>query len=79
MILWENLLTFVLAQFSKLISGSATEGMYIRSITNIKQLKEHQILLETEKELIEELCKVKDSIKAQKIETKKGVPPLAYL
>jgi hypothetical protein len=47
--------------------------MYIRSITNIKQLKEHQILLETEKELIEELCKVKDSIKAQKNRNKKRV------
>jgi hypothetical protein len=26
--------------------------------------------------LLEELCKIKDSIKAQKIETKKGVPLL---
>jgi hypothetical protein len=63
------------SQFSKLISGSATEGMYIRSITNIKQLKEHQILLETEKQLKEELCKIKDSIKApEKSKQKKGVP-----
>jgi hypothetical protein len=53
--------------------------MYIRSITNIKQLKEHQILLETEKELKEELCKIKDSIKAQKIETKRVCPVLAIL
>jgi hypothetical protein len=49
--------------------------MYIRSITNIKQLKEHQILLETEKELKEELCKIKDSIKAQKNRNKKRCAP----
>jgi hypothetical protein len=46
--------------------------MYIRSITNIKQLKK-QILLETEKELIEELCKIKDSIKALENRNKKNV------
>jgi hypothetical protein len=70
MILGKSLLTFVLAQAN---SVSLFLDLQLkectRSITNIKQLK-HQILLETEKELIEELCKIKDSIKAQKIETK---------
>ncbi len=48
------------SQFSKLISGSATEGMYIRSIRNIEQLKEHQRVLKDCKQLKKELAKNKN-------------------
>ncbi len=38
------------SQFSKLIAGTATEGMYIRSIRNLQQLKHyHELELENQK------------------------------
>lgn len=43
------------SQFSKLISGSATEGMYMRSIRNIEQLTTHKQLLKETKLLKKEL------------------------
>lgn len=48
------------SQFSKLISGSATEGMYIRSIRNVEQLIEHQRVLKDSKQLKKELAKNKN-------------------
>ncbi|HEY9169514.1 MAG TPA: hypothetical protein VIN72_08515 [Lutibacter sp.] len=48
------------SQFSKLISGSATEGMYIRSIRNVEQLEEHQRVLKDCKQLKKELAKNKN-------------------
>ncbi|MBE0423398.1 MAG: hypothetical protein IBX66_05620 [Lutibacter sp.] len=48
------------SQFSKLISGSATEGMYMRSIRNIEQLTEHQRVLKESKQLKKELAKNKN-------------------
>lgn len=43
------------SQFSKLISGSATEGMYMRSIRNVEQLIIHKNLLKQTKQLKKEL------------------------
>lgn len=54
------------SQFSKLISGSATEGMYIRSIRNIEQLIEHQGVLKDYKQLKKELNKNKIKLKEDK-------------
>ena len=54
------------SQFSKLISGSATEGMYIRSIRNIEQLIEHQRVLKDSKQLKKELNKNKIKLKEDK-------------
>ena len=51
------------SQFSKLISGSATEGMYIRSIRNIEQLINHQSILKECKLLKKELAKNKNKSK----------------
>ena len=51
------------SQFSKLISGSATEGMYIRSIRNIDQLIEHQRVVKGNKQLKKELNKNKNKPK----------------
>lgn len=51
------------SQFSKLISGSATEGMYIRSIRNIEQLIEHQRVLKESKQVKKELSKSKNKPK----------------
>lgn len=51
------------SQFSKLISGSATEGMYIRSIRNIDQLIEHQKVLKDHKQLKKEINKNKNKSK----------------
>ena len=39
------------SQFSKLISGTATEGMYIRSIRNVQQLKHYHELEATNQKL----------------------------
>ncbi|WP_108868451.1 hypothetical protein [Aquimarina aquimarini] len=52
------------SQFSKLISGSATEGMYIRSIRNLDQLQAHK-----------ELLKEKDALKIEihKLQNKKVI------
>lgn len=62
------------SQFSKLISGSATEGMYIRSIRNIEQLKEHKGLLQIEKKLNAALSTIKNTVPApEQSKQKKGV------
>ncbi|MEL6717703.1 MAG: hypothetical protein AAFP82_03225 [Bacteroidota bacterium] len=42
------------SQFSKLISGTATEGMYTRSIKNIAQLKEYKSLRNAHTQLLEQ-------------------------
>ncbi len=55
------------SQFSKLISGSATEGMYIRSIRNIEQLIDHQRVLKESKQLKKELYKTKNKQKEPRI------------
>jgi len=47
-----DILCISASQFSKLSSGTATEGMYIRSIKNIKQLQDYQKVL-NEKNLLE--------------------------
>ncbi len=54
------------SQFSKLISGTATEGMYIRSTRNIEQLIEHQRALKDNKQLKKELNKNKIKPKEDK-------------
>lgn len=54
------------SQFSKLISGTATEGMYIRSTRNIEQLIEHQKALKNNKQLKKELNKNKIKLKEDK-------------
>ncbi|MGJ8744828.1 hypothetical protein [Polaribacter sp.] len=47
------------SQFSKLISGSATQGTYMRSIRNLDQLLEHQKVLKENKQLKKEFIKIK--------------------
>jgi hypothetical protein len=53
MILWEISSDLCITQANSVSLFGSTEGMYIRSITNIKQLKEQ--LYWKEMELIEEL------------------------
>jgi len=50
------------SQFSKLIYGSATEGMYLRSIRNVKQLQSFEILKEDKKQLSQEIRKLNEKI-----------------
>lgn len=54
------------SQFSKLISGNATEGMYIRSIRNIERLIEKQRTRQERDEALATANSLRESLRAQK-------------
>jgi len=57
------------SQFSKLNSGSATQGMYIRSIRNVNQLIEHKNLTKDAKQLKKETKQLKKELHKANVKT----------
>jgi len=55
------------SQFTKLISGAATEGMYLRSIKNVEQLKKYDRVKKELKNLKKEKDRLSESFKEESL------------